>query len=133
MPSNGQTNIFNLGTVAPQIAAFFGDSPLYSTNTQTNPTYASAITLDTTAANTFFLTTTSAVGNTTLTPGTINPQGHQIQILIAGDASAVRTITFGTGFLTTGTLSTVQSKTVVIDLTSNGTAYVETGRTTTGV
>jgi hypothetical protein len=133
MPSNGQTNIFNLGTVAPQIAAFFGDSPLYSTNTQMNPTYASSITLDTTAANNFFITTTSAVGNATLTPSTINPAGQQIQIVITGDATAVRTITFGTGFLSTGTISTVQSKTVVIDFTSNGTAYVETGRTTTGV
>ena len=193
MPSNGQTNIFNVGTVAPQIAAFFGDNNLYSSNTQTNPTYASAITLDTTAANTFFLTTTSAVGNTTvtpgtinpagqqiqivitgdaslystntqmnptyastiaidttaannffltttsavgnttLTPGTINPAGQQIQIVITGDASAIRTITFGTGFLATGTLATVVSKTSVIDFTSNGTAYVETGRQTTGV
>ena len=133
MPSNGQTNIFNLGTVAPQIAAFFGDASLYSTNTQMNPTYASSITLDTTAANNFFITTTSAVGNATLTAGTINPQGQQIQIVITGDATAVRTITFGTGFLSQGTLSTVQSKTVVIDFTSNGTAYIETGRTTTGV
>jgi hypothetical protein len=133
MPSNGQTNIFNLGSVAPQIAAFFGDASLYSTNTQMNPTYASAITLDTTAANNFFLTTTSAVGNSTLTPGTINPAGQQIQILIAGDSGGVRTITFGTGFLATGTLSTVQSKTVAIDFTSNGTVYIETGRTSTGV
>ena len=133
MPSNGQTNIFNVGTVAPQIAAFFGDNNLYSSNTQTNPTYASAITLDTTAANTFFLTTTSAVGNTTLTPGTINPAGQQIQIVITGDSSAIRTITFGTGFLATGTLATVVSKTSVIDFTSNGTVYVETGRQTTGV
>ena len=133
MPANGQTNIFNVGSVAPQIAAFFGDSSLYSTNTQTNPTYASAITLDTTAANTFFLTTTSAVGNSTLTPGTINPAGQQIQIVILGDASASRTITFGTGFLATGILSTVTSKSVAIDFTSNGTAYVETGRQSTGV
>ena len=133
MPSNGQTNIFNLGTVAPQIAAFFGDASLYSTNTQMNPTYASTIAIDTTAANNFFLTTTSAVGNATITSPNINPQGQQIQIVITGDASAIRTITFGTGFLATGTLSTVVSKTSVIDFTSNGTAYVETGRQTTGV
>jgi hypothetical protein len=133
MPSNGQTNIFNLGTVAPQIAAFFGDASLYSTNTQMNPTYASTIAIDTTAANNFFLTTTSAVGNATITSPNINPQGQQIQIVITGDASAIRTITFGTGFLATGTLATVVSKTSVIDFTSNGTAYVETGRQTTGV
>ena len=133
MPANGQTNIFNLGNVAPQIAAFFGDNSLYSTNSQFNPTYASAITLDTTAANTFFLTTTSAVGNSTLTPGTIQPAGQQIQVLILGDASGSHTITFGTGFLRTGTLATVTSKTVVIDFTSNGTAYVEAGRQSTGV
>ncbi len=133
MPSNGQTNIFNLGTVAPQIAAFFGDASLYSTNTQMNPTYASTIAIDTTAANNFFLTTTSAVGNATITSPNINPQGQQIQIVITGDASAIRTITFGTGFLATGTLATVVSKTSVVDFTSNGTAYVETGRQTTGV
>ena len=133
MPSNGQTNIFNLGSVAPQIAAFFGDSSLYSTNTQMNPTYASTIAIDTTAANNFFLTTTSAVGNATITSPNINPAGQQIQIVITGDSSAIRTITFGTGFLATGTLATVVSKTCAIDFTSNGTAYVETGRQTTGV
>ena len=133
MASNGQTNVFNLNNVVPQIAQFFGDSSYYSTTTQFNPTYASAITLDTTAGTTFFLTTTSAVGNSTLTPGTINPAGQQIQIVILGDASASRTITFGTGFLATGTLATVTSKSVSIDFTSNGTAYVETGRQSTGV
>ena len=133
MPSNGQTNIFNLGSVAPQIAAFFGDASLYSTNTQMNPTYASSIAIDTTAANNFFITTTSAVGNATITSPNINPQGQQIQIVITGDASAIRTITFGTGFLATGTLATVVSKTSVVDFTSNGTVYVETGRQSTGV
>jgi hypothetical protein len=133
MPSNGQTNIFNLGTVAPQIAAFFGDASLYSTNTQMNPAYASSIAIDTTAANNFFITTTSAVGNATITSPNINPAGQQIQIVITGDASAIRTITFGTGFLATGTLATVVSKTSVIDFTSNGTVYVETGRQSTGV
>jgi len=133
MPSNGQTNIFNLGSVAPQIAAFFGDASLYSTNTQMNPTYASTIAIDTTAANNFFITTTSAVGNATITSPNINPQGQQIQIVITGDASAIRTITFGTGFLATGTLATVVSKTSVVDFTSNGTVYVETGRQSTGV
>jgi hypothetical protein len=133
MPANGQTNVFSLNNVVPQIAQFFGDNSLYSTTSQFNPTYSSAITLDTTAANTFFLTTTSAVGNSTLTPGTISPAGQQIQVLILGDASASRTITFGTGFLATGTLATVTSKTVVIDFTSNGTAYVEAGRQSTGV
>jgi hypothetical protein len=133
MPSNGQTNIFNLGSVAPQIAAFFGDASLYSTNTQMNPTYASSIAIDTTAANNFFITTTSAVGNATITSPNINPAGQQIQIVITGDATAIRTITFGTGFLATGTLATVVSKTSVIDFTSNGTVYVETGRQSTGV
>ena len=133
MPANGQTNIFNLGNVAPQIAAFFGDNSLYSTTSQFNPTYASAITLDTTAAGSFFLTTTSAVGNSTLTPAVVQPAGHQVQVLILGDASASRTITFVTGFLATGTLATVTSKSVAIDFTSNGTAYVETGRQSTGV
>jgi hypothetical protein len=133
MPANGQTNVFSLNNVVPQIAQFFGDNNLYSTTSQFNPTYASAITLDTTAAGCFFLTTTSAVGNSTLTPGTILPAGHQVQVLILGDASASRTITFGTGFLSTGTLATVTSKSVAIDFTSNGTAYVETGRQSTGV
>ena len=133
MPSNGQTNIFNLGSVAPQIAAFFGDASLYSTNTQMNPTYASSIAIDTTAANNFFITTTSAVGHATITSPNINPAGQQIQIVITGDASAIRTITFGTGFLATGTLATVVSKTSVVDFTSNGTVYVETGRQSTGV
>jgi len=133
MPSNGQTNIFNLGSVAPQIAAFFGDSSLYSTSTQMNPTYASSIAIDTTAAINFFLTTTSAVGNATITSPNIAPAGQQIQIVITGDSSAIRTITFGTGFLSTGTLATVVSKSSAIDFTSNGTVYVETGRQTTGV
>lgn len=63
---------------------------------------------------------------------TVAPAGSRATILIVTSGTASYTITFGTGFKTTGTLATgtVTAKTFAINFVSDGTTMIETGRTT---
>lgn len=63
---------------------------------------------------------------------TVAPAGSRATIIIVTSGTTSYTITFGTGFKTTGTLATgtVTAKTFVINFVSDGTTMIETGRTT---
>ncbi len=63
---------------------------------------------------------------------TVAPAGSRASVIILTSGTTSYTITFGTGFITTGTLATgtVTAKTFVIDFVSDGTSMIETGRTT---
>lgn len=63
---------------------------------------------------------------------TVPSAGTRCSIIILTSGSSSYTITFGTGFKTTGTLSTgvTTSRNFVIDFISDGTNLLETGRTT---
>jgi hypothetical protein len=63
---------------------------------------------------------------------TVAPAGSRATVIIVTSGVTSYTITFGTGFLTTGTLATgtTTAKTFVIDFVSDGTTMIETGRTT---
>jgi len=63
---------------------------------------------------------------------TVAPAGSRASVIIVTSGVTSYTITFGSGFLTTGTLATgtVTAKTFVIDFVSDGTTMIETGRTT---
>jgi hypothetical protein len=63
---------------------------------------------------------------------TVAPAGSRASVIIVTSGTTSYTITFGSGFLTTGTLSTgtTTAKTFVIDFVSDGTTMIETGRTT---
>ncbi len=75
-------------------------------------------------------TTTTSGGNATITITTIAPAGERITILITNDATAARTITFGTGFNSSGTLTGTISKSATVSFLSDGSAYWEIARTT---
>jgi hypothetical protein len=62
---------------------------------------------------------------------TVAPAGATASIIIVTSGTTSYTITFGTGFLTTGTLATgtVTAKTFVVNFVSDGTTMIETSRT----
>jgi hypothetical protein len=62
---------------------------------------------------------------------TVAPAGSESSIIIVTSGTTSYTITFGTGFLTTGTLATgtVTAKTFVVNFVSDGTTMIETSRT----
>lgn len=82
------------------------------------------------------LATNHVVSVTPITSATyttsVAPAGSRATILIVTSGTASYTITFGTGFKTTGTLATgtVTAKTFAINFVSDGTTMIETGRTT---
>lgn len=63
---------------------------------------------------------------------TVAPAGSRAAVIVVTSGTTSYTITFGTGFLTTGTLATgtTTAKTFVIEFVSDGTTMIETGRTT---
>jgi hypothetical protein len=63
---------------------------------------------------------------------TVAPAGSRATVIIVTSGTTSYTITFGTGFVTTGTLATgtVTAKTFAIDFVSDGTSMIETSRTT---
>jgi len=63
---------------------------------------------------------------------TVAPAGSRASVIIVTSGVTSYTITFGTGFLTTGTLATgtTTAKTFAIEFVSDGTTMIETGRTT---
>ena len=81
------------------------------------------------ATNTVVKVTPNATATFTTT---VAPAGSRASVIIVTSGTTSYTITFGTGFLTTGTLATgtVTAKTFVIDFVSDGTTMIETGRTT---
>lgn len=105
------------------------------TNYRVLNTGASALT----AGATVTLTPTT-VNTFTLTPGedeTINcssvpAAGTPVRLIITTSGTTSRTLTFNTGFKTTGTLATgtTSAKVFTISFISNGTLLVETSRTT---
>lgn len=53
--------------------------------------------------------------------------GDILQIHLVSDATS-RTVTFGTGFLSTGTLAVTTAKFAIISFVFNGTGWMESGR-----
>lgn len=93
-------------------------------------TYATAISLDTTKGNLHKTTTVDATGNATINASDAGIAGQQITILIANDATSGKTITFGTNFKSSGTLTGTISKSATVSFWSDGTSWYESGRVT---
>jgi hypothetical protein len=93
-------------------------------------TYAATVSLDVTKGRLHTVTTTSAVGNATINASGKGFAGQELVLVITNDATAGRTITFGTNFLPSGTLVGTTSKAAVVTFVSNGTSFYEKSRTT---
>jgi len=93
-------------------------------------TYASTIALDTQKADLHTTTTTNAIGNATINASSGGTAGQKLFIIITNDATANRTITFGTNFKPSGTLVGTTSKSALVQFISDGTSFYEVSRTT---
>jgi hypothetical protein len=87
-------------------------------------TFAAAISVDTQNPNTKVVTVT---GNSTFNATDGGVGGQEMKFIINNDATA-RTITFGTNFRSSGTLTGVASKASTICFVSDGTSWFETSR-----
>jgi len=79
------------------------------------------------------INTTSGVGNATLTAAFVPASGSTLIIQVNNDATAARTITFGTGFRPTGTVVGTNSKAILVSFTSDGTTWNEKARSASAV
>lgn len=93
-------------------------------------TYAATISLTITNSSLHTTTTTAAVGDATINASGAGVAGQVIYIIITNDATAGRTITFGTNFKPNGTLLGTVSKSAVITFISDGSNLYEVSRTT---
>lgn len=99
------------------------------------PTYTSggSTALDSILQYSTFVNVVTSGGNTTLTTGTIPYAGGRVAIQLTNDASSNRTITFGTGFRSTGTVVGNTSKIVLVDFVSDGTTLNEIARSVSAI
>ena len=104
-------------------------SPVLIVNSSYALTYATTIYLPSIKYILYTATTNSTVGNSTIIAPTLGKAGQVIYILITNDATAARTITFGTGFNSTGTLTGTVSKSAIVGFISDGTVFWEFSRT----
>jgi hypothetical protein len=92
--------------------------------------YATSISLDVTSGNLHKTTTVDATGNATINASGVGVAGQSITLLITNDATAPKTITFGTNFVSSGPLVGTASKSALITFWSDGTSWYESARTT---
>ena len=92
-------------------------------------TYASPTSVDVTLANVYTVTTVNATGSVTFNASAGGTSGQKMTIIITNDATSAKTITFGTNFKTTGTLTaSAASRQTTISFVSDGTNFCETAR-----
>lgn len=99
------------------------------------PTYAATMALDAVMLYSRYveIVTTSAVGNATLTTGVGANPGARLIIQIDNDSGGARTITFGTGFRSTGTVVGTASKIFVVEFCSDGLTWNEVARSASAI
>lgn len=103
-------------------------------NLYLNPAYAASLAVAPRVSNTLVqvqtltgaLAVTVGVGSSTKPPFV----GDNLRFLLVSDGTT-RTVTFSTGFVANGTLAVTTAKFSTIAFIFNGTAWQETGRTTT--
>lgn len=93
-------------------------------------TYASTVTLETTAGDVHKTTTINAVGNATINAATGGLPGQHMWIIIANDLIGAKTVTFGANLRSSGPLVGTPGKSATIQFVSDGTAWYEAARTT---
>jgi hypothetical protein len=87
------------------------------------PAFASTLTPNPWTARTFSQTLT---GNLTIANPGVKPAGVNLRFILTQDGTGGRTVTWGTDFLTTGSVDTRASKVSVIDFVCDGTSWNQT-------
>lgn len=113
----GGTLDYSAGTVTKQ-AVFTGD------------VYAATNTIDTTKLVHVIAAANGTAAASTWTPSAIPAAGAEVILITEADASGTVTVTFGTGFKSTGTQATTASHFSAITFVSDGTQLIERARAT---
>ncbi len=92
-------------------------------------TYDTTITLDVSKSLIQKTTTVNATGNATINASAGGMPGQELKILIVNDGTSGKTITFGTHFKSSGTLTGTASKSALISFISDGVNWYEQFRT----
>ncbi len=116
-------------TIKPQTAkkvVVEGQAALFNTKTALTP--GATVTVNSTLGNFFTLTPGE---DETINATTVGAQGQVLVIKVLTSGTTSRTLTFGTNFLSAGTLATgtTTAKTFMIVFLSDGTTYIELFRT----
>lgn len=99
------------------------------------PTYVASGSTDITAILQYsrYVEITTATGNSTVISSFVSTDGGRLVISIANDASGARTITFGTGFRSTGTVVGTASKVILVEFVSDGSTWNELCRSASAI
>ena len=98
-------------------------------STMDTMTYAPNIQLEVTAGDVHKTVTSNAVGDAVINAATAGLAGQHMWIIIANDLIRGKTITFGTNFRSSGTLSGSSGRAATVHFISDGTAWYEVART----
>lgn len=93
-------------------------------------TYASNVTLETTAGDVHKTTTSNIVGNATIRAATGGLAGQHMWVIIVNDQLSAKTITFGEHLKSVGPLTGTPGKSATLQFISDGTVWYEVARTT---
>ena len=93
-------------------------------------TYASTVTLETTAGDVHKTTTNNAVGNATINAATGGLAGQHMWIIVVNDQLSGKTVGFGNNFKSAGALSGSPGKSATLQFISDGSVWYEVARTT---
>jgi hypothetical protein len=92
-------------------------------------TYASAVTLETTAGDVHKTTTNNAIGNATINAATGGLPGQHMWVIIVNDQLSAKTISFGSNFKSAGVLTGSPGKSATLQFISDGSVWYEVART----
>jgi hypothetical protein len=93
-------------------------------------TYASTVTLETTAGDMHKTTTNNAVGNATIKAATPGLPGQHMWVIIVNDQISGKTVSFGDNLKSAGPLTGSPGKSATLQFISDGSVWYEVARTT---
>jgi hypothetical protein len=93
-------------------------------------TYASTVTLETTAGDVHKTTTSNAIGNATINAATGGLAGQHMWVIIVNDQLSAKTVSFGANFKSAGALTGSPGKSATLQFISDGNVWYEVARTT---
>ena len=93
-------------------------------------TYASTVTLETTAGDVHKTTTNNAIGNATINAATGGLPGQHMWVIIVNDQLSAKTVSFGANFKSAGALLGSPGKSATLQFISDGSVWYEVARTT---
>jgi hypothetical protein len=92
--------------------------------------YASTVTLETTAGDVHKTTTNNAIGNATINAATGGLPGQHMWVIIVNDQLSAKTVSFGANFKSAGALLGSPGKSATLQFISDGSVWYEVARTT---